>query len=256
MLKIAICGKSRSNPDYTKQVINNLVLKLRCSSRIVSIYSTAELAETISKDPFCYDIMIFDCENPNSYELAGAVRQENLLSSLVFITTENISLHSLLKYRPSGVITDTADAKKIFNGVKTAFSEQRRLQNARKNACFIAKTREKLLKINHTDIDYFENRQRVVTLYGNGGVEQISFYATLENVYESLPKNQFIMCHQSMIVNVSSIKTIDRTNKLILLNCGKAVEISKRHYTEVLTFFESYYMVERCRSNEYDIKVP
>lgn len=240
MLRILIYSENLSVAQFVRKVINNLILKLKCNSQVETYYYYKKITENIMENPFCYDIYLLDGNSEKTYDIAKEIRRNNLLASIVFFINANTQLIDLLKYRPTGVVLNPTQAKDVFNGVKMAFLEQQ----VQKNAGFLVKTREHVFKLDYNRIDYFENTQRVVTVYFNACKEKVSFYATLEKVYESLPKNIFMKCHQSLIVNVGSIKSIDRTNKFIILNCGKKLEISKRHYSEVINFFEAYYLIK------------
>lgn len=239
MLNILIYSDNTKVSQFVKAVIDKLIGKIKCNTRVETPrqpINPETFYAKVEKDPFFYDICLLDCTSEKTYEIAEVIRRNNLKSSIVFLVDENTQVVNLLKYRPSGAIFDAFQVRDIFNGVKTAFLEQQ----LHGTTGFLIKTKEKLYKLPYNTIDYFENTQRIVTVFSNDCLDKVSFYATFEKIYESLPKNIFVKCHQSLIVNVTSIKFIDRTNRVIVLNSGKEIEISKRHYADTIDFFERF----------------
>lgn len=55
-----------------------------------------------------------------------------------------------------------------------------------------------------------------------------------------LPKDVFIKCHQSFIVNMEAVKALDKVNRRFILTSGSTVDISKRMFPEVVEAFQVY----------------
>lgn len=66
-------------------------------------------------------------------------------------------LIQLLKFRPTALITDMTNPRNIFSALKDAYLEIKNISSH-----FVIKTKERIVKVYHKDIDYFDIYQRVV----------------------------------------------------------------------------------------------
>ena len=216
-------------------VVKAVLLRARCSFELSTFHVAEKASLNIEGNAFFYDILILDSEEKESLKLVQMVRKVNNQASILFIVRQVSDLPALLRYRPSGSIFDAGDTKHIVENFRTAYREQMSL-----TSYFTVKTRESLIKIRFGDILFFESSQRVVKLYTAKEKKQYSFYAKLDDVYEKLPKNQFVKCHQSFAVNLMAVERLDRISRQFILVSGHAVDISKRSYTEVSERFEVF----------------
>ena len=65
----------------------------------------------------------------------------------------------------------------------------------------------KLLKINLADIDYIEGMKNYVAFYR--GNQKTLVYASMKDIEERLPQNQFIRVHKSFIIPIAKITGIE-----------------------------------------------
>lgn len=99
-------------------------------------------------------------------------------------------------------------------------------------------TKSKLLHYALYEIDYFESQYRIVHIIKtNGNTETVT--ARLDDVQGLLPRN-FARCHQSFLVNMDNIKSIDKTNKEVHFHSGKSVPSSKKLFTSFLEEYKNY----------------
>ena len=94
------------------------------------------------------------------------------------------------------------------------------------------------MRIDYGSIAYFESRQRIVVMHTHH--QAIEFYAKLSEVFSSLPDSDFVRCHQSFVVNMNLVRTLDKANRLFVLNNGTTIEISKSQYPSVLAEYERF----------------
>lgn len=88
------------------------------------------------------------------------------------------------------------------------------------------------------EIDYFESQYRMVHIVKrNRKVDTIT--AKLDVVQRRLPPG-FGRCHQSYLVNMGHIKSIDRTLREVHFHSGQSVPASKKLFTEFLESFRKY----------------
>ena len=99
-------------------------------------------------------------------------------------------------------------------------------------------TKSKLLHYALYEIDYFESQYRIVHIIKtNGNTETVT--ARLDDVQGILPRN-FARCHQSFLVNMDNIKSIDKTNKEVHFHSGQSVPSSKKLFTSFLEEYKNY----------------
>ncbi|WP_027725588.1 LytTR family DNA-binding domain-containing protein [Tuberibacillus calidus] len=87
------------------------------------------------------------------------------------------------------------------------------LQKARPNETakpainlLMGRTEDRFLPIKFHDIHWISSKQKKTLIHTNHGTYQNKY--TLQHLEEILPKNRFIRCHRSYIVNIESIKEI------------------------------------------------
>ncbi|WP_251614772.1 LytTR family DNA-binding domain-containing protein [Senimuribacter intestinalis] len=92
--------------------------------------------------------------------------------------------------------------------------------------------------IPYSRIYYFEKQKRQVLVRGTGGQVLCSFYGKFEEM-EALPQN-FLRCHNSMIVNMGRVSAIEKSNFLLI--DGSFVSISRTYLQESRLGFTRYCM--------------
>lgn len=235
VLKIVIYNPIREEAVLISNIIKNTLVKAKSSFELSTYMASGNIIKNLNENPYYYDIFILNSDDNNSSIISEILRKHNLQASVIFTSNNLIQIDELLKFRPTGIITETKNQQKIFSSFKNAYKEQNII-----DSFFTIKTREKVVKINYRDIDYFENNQRIVTLHNNLKKEKIDFYAKFDDIYCILPKDKFIKCHQSFIVNMSHVKILDKINKKFILLSGQEIEISKRNLAETVNMLEVF----------------
>lgn len=213
--------------EYTTSVIKNL----KVSCQVYCSLNHEHVRNKLSENIHSYDILILDALDKECLALAQYLRSRNLVSTIIFIARKPFKLHNILIYRPSFIITKMDDVKQIHSALVLAYNEQ---INAR--PYFTVKNKDEFIRINHADILWFESRQRVVILHSKN--QKIYFYGKLSDIHQLLPKEHFVRCHQSFIVNYHMIQRVDRVNRCLYLITGDVIEISKSYYSQVMSYID------------------
>lgn len=233
MLKIIICNSKAKEIQYLLNVIKTVLsnVKTRCE---LTYCSNAEKVLSNQNDSMnLYDIIFLDAQDEQCLYAAKRIRQKNFYVSIIFTADPDQNIFDLLQYRPSAVINDVEDKKQILNALQYAYNEQRQLR-----PYFTVKNKDTLMRIPFSDIIYFESKLRVVVLYTKK--QAIEFYSKLGDVLPLLPQDTFVRCHQSYIVNLAQVNSLDKANRCFNTGLGKNIEISKSYYTEVLSKFDEF----------------
>lgn len=178
---------------------------------------------------FEYDVFVLDALDRKCLEMARFIRKRNLIASIIFVADNAKKIPNIMIHRPSALITKTDNSKQLKDAVLWTYKELITVK-----PYFTVKNKEAIIRVNYVDILWFESRQRTVILHGKK--QEIVFYAKLSEVYELIPKEIFLRCHQSYIVNCNKIRCIDKTQKCIYLTNGEKIGISKNYYQDVISF--------------------
>lgn len=232
-MKILVCIPDMELAQAVFSYVVEIVRKAKFKGEVSKNGDYEMIRQQISANCYEYDIYLLDAIDRNCLEIARYVRSRNLISSIVFVAINANMVSNILIYRPSAIITKMEDLKQLKDAVLWAYKEQ-----IAAKPFFTIKNKDAIMRVNYSDILWFESRQRIVTLHSKK--KEITFYAKLNEVYESIPKDMFLRCHQSYIVNCNMISRIDKTKKCIHLINGKVIEISKSYYQEVISFANQY----------------
>lgn len=94
------------------------------------------------------------------------------------------------------------------------------------------------------NIIYCQCKNAITTFFMNDG-EEISVSTSLKSVENKLKENSFIRPHQSFLVNVKHIRSVQKNAfGELVLNNGKTIAISSRKKTEVLHFLDNLMRIQ------------
>jgi two-component system LytT family response regulator len=197
-------------------------------------YSSRKIIENLNISAYTYDILILNADDDESFVIAKMLRSINLAASVLFTSLVNFPRAEIFKYRPSGFINDLQPST-IIHAFQNAYHEQ----HSKKNV-FMIRTKDSIIKFNHDEIDYFTNNLRTVTLHSITKKTRVDFNAKFEDIYDMLPKDIFLKCHQSIIINMGKIHKIVKSTREFILNSGESIEIARRTLQDAITSYEAY----------------
>jgi DNA-binding LytR/AlgR family response regulator len=91
------------------------------------------------------------------------------------------------------------------------------------------KADHKLYKVQYTDIRYIEGMREYVSFHVPSG--RITALFSLKSLEEDLPKEIFVRCHKSYIINKHLVETLEGNTLTIQ---GKAIPIGQSYKEQVL----------------------
>lgn len=232
MLRIVICSNCADNARQLFDFSRAILKSSRISGELLYTSDHRKVLNNISECANYYDILFLDADDKQCLSAAEAVRSKNLTASLIFICGEN-DLCRIIKYRPSAVIHNISDPEQISDALKFACAEQQRIK-----PYFIVRNKDVLMRINYSDIYFFESQKRIVTAHTLN--KDIEFYAKLDNVQAALPENEFVRCHQSFIVNMNAVSRLDKAERCFYTASGVSIAISKSLYPQVSELYERF----------------
>lgn len=183
------------------------------------------------------DILFVEGTNQaNVLKLAGKLRESNHAASWVYVDGTVDGLCDSLILRPSAYINDSVDAKQIVATIHQLDGYVRRLQ---KQNNFSFKYEREYISIPFSNIAYFESNAKKVMLHLTDQSQIYNFAAKLDDIQEKMPET-FLRCHQSYLVNMEEIRSLDTNERLIILKNNEDVLISRRLCAIAKEQYENY----------------
>jgi DNA-binding LytR/AlgR family response regulator len=104
---------------------------------------------------------------------------------------------------------------------------------------FIIKNKEDLIKVQFSDILYFEADADFVQIYNNSG-GKYKIRSTINGILQKIPPHRFIRIHNSYIVAVSAIKSL--TVDSIRLSDSLELPVSRSYKKDLVKRLDIYNM--------------
>ena len=234
MLRILVCA---ADADKAKQIYLRSIdilkgMKIKVEMAYTNTASAFSEGLNLRNKP--YDIFILDACDPECLKLASNLRRKSLIVSIIFFdAATDPTLKEIVKYRPSYTTLLKEDNSDLDSALRWCCNEQ-----LRAHPYFTVKNKDVQMRIDHQSIAYFESRQRIVVMHTTQ--QRIEFYAKLSEVQALLPSENFVRCHQSYIVNMNRVKSLDKANRLFVLDSGATIEISKSQYSVVVAEYDKF----------------
>lgn len=223
-LKIAICDDDASQRAYLVETVSEWAKKNRHLAEVRQYVDASSFLFDYSEEKD-FDFLLLDIEMPgmNGIELAKAVRSENSMVQIIFITGyyeyfsdgfDVSALHYLIK---------PVDERKLFAVLDKAVDNL-----AYRHRSVLLSTAEGEVKVSLADILYVESENVYIIVHTVHGDYRVR--AALTKFSEQLD-DTFFKVHRSFIVGLKYIKKITRTE--ITMSDGDTVPISRGTYDEV-----------------------
>lgn len=104
------------------------------------------------------------------------------------------------------------------------------------NGVYIITNRKTTRLVPYVDIEYFCSANNKITLFlRNGETEEI--FQSNKMIKKQLTEDYFVTCAKGYIVNLFSIKKINKVNEEILLKSGNIIPISRKKFQHVLKIY-------------------
>lgn len=234
MLRIAIfTGDERRSQDLFARS-QSAAKKLKVQCEISLILRAENILQKLSASSSYYDVYIFDASSEECLRLSERIRRVNVSPSFIFTVKKEFSeLHSIIPFRPSQAIITDGGEEELTEALRFSILEQIRIR-----PYFVVKNKGSTMRIGYGSISYFESNQRKIILHTAKQI--IEFYGKLSDVEDLLPDDTFLRVHQSYIVNMSKVKSLDKIGRTFEMMSGTSIEISKSQYQSAVTKYEEY----------------
>jgi DNA-binding LytR/AlgR family response regulator len=220
LISVAICDDEMLTCLDIKKRMQNIFLKKGVNHNIQTFCSGKELIDSKSK----FDIILLDIKMDalNGIETAKKLRENNCSSILIFITSAPEYVYYAFDVEAFHYILKPIDNTKLTDILCNAINKV--LQS--KNEFIIIQANRQNIKIELSEIIYFEITGRVIKAHSNEAIYE--FYEKLSVLEQKLPNDEFFRCHKSYLINLSYVTSFEKNE--ITLNNTEKIPLSKLRY--------------------------
>ncbi len=233
MFKIAVCDDESYYRKYIEESIVTYMKELSIEHEISVFESGEQLMELTGKMEY-YDIIFLDInmEKIDGIEVAQYIRRFFSKVEIVFVTA--YVSYALEGYKVNAIRYLLKGNKNFIDSLKEAIDAimSKYINKKRLTFSFV----EGNCEIALDNLIYIESKLHKLEFYLME--QQLTMYAKLNSIEESLKIYNFIRIHQSYIVNLKYIETI--SNYKARLITGKELSVPKSKYKDVKDAFILY----------------
>lgn len=238
-MDILICEDDKNHRNLIELIItkyltkNDIAINLALSA--TNPYQLIKYLENNKTSQALYFLDVDLQSDMNGFELANKIRDIDLAAKIVFITN-HVELTSLtFSYKIEAldfIVKDKLEHMnlKIIDCINVA-CERYKLSSHLKEVILLETVNE-TLRVEAEDILFIETSPTPHKIIYHLKDSSIEVYGKIKNI-ESL-SNDFLRCHQSFVVNIKNITSIDRKNKIVHLRANSKCFVSKRYLSKLL----------------------
>ncbi|MCE4956622.1 LytR/AlgR family response regulator transcription factor [Macrococcoides caseolyticum] len=240
-MNIYICEDSIEQLNHVKKIISNYIMIEQLDMTLaLATTNPYELLEKVdqSNDIGIYFLDIDLSSDINGVQLAQKIREKDALGHIIFITSHSELSYLTFKYKVSAldfIIKD--DIAMLDHSIRECIDVcQKRLSaviEREKVDKLEIKSGSQKLFINYDDIIFFESSPNPHRIILHLKHRRLEFYGNLKE-YDDLDE-RFFRCHQSYIINIEHITSIDKKNRLVHFINGETCYISSRKINKIPT---------------------
>lgn len=232
-MNIVICEDDPVQLENIEKIITNYAMIEDNGMKVVLATTNPEdvLAFLKKEQADCYFLDIDLNHEVTGIVLGSKIREEDTISSLVYITTHAEMSYLTFIYKLAAldfIIKDYTDTlkEKVLSTLKEAHRRYLRIGTQKIVPKLQIKTVGRTHNIDFQKVYFFESSPGSHKIIVHLENEHIEFYGRLKD-YENLHK-EFYRCHKSFIVNKRNIKSINSKERIIHLNNGEVCYASAR----------------------------
>ncbi|MCL2865044.1 MAG: LytTR family DNA-binding domain-containing protein [Lachnospiraceae bacterium] len=248
MYKIFLCEDNPIHLERFQKMIRKYIFSKPFEIEMALFTDSSEkLLTYVKANPNLSGLYFLDVdlqEDINGIELAAQIKEYDISSTIVFITTQSELAYLTFHFRVEAMDYITKDhtneeiEKRIIECIDLSY--ERFLKGKHHHIkYFPIKVEDRILNVPYNDILFFEvypdpKVTHRLILYTD--TQTLHFRGQLKNVLALGP--EFFNCHKSIVVNLNKIKHVDKKKREVVLYNGDIVPVSKRKVYELVDVLE------------------
>lgn len=239
LINIGICD---DDMRLCSQIEKDILEYCRSIQQLVNIeiyYNGNKLCQDLKKG-IIFDMLFLDIEldeKCNGIDIGYYIRDKlmNEVMQIVYISSYEKYALELFKNRPMDFLIKPITSEMIYRAVKTGI----RLIN-KNTISFQFKQGRNWNKVYIKNILYFKSKDREVEMVTGSG--KITFYGSLENIYQKLQSYRFFYAHKSYLVNYLHVREFFY-DRLVMSN-KEVIQIAQTRRKSVREIQKEYLLKE------------
>jgi DNA-binding LytR/AlgR family response regulator len=248
MIHVAVCD---DDPNVTASIHRYLKKKdeqLQTETLHISLFdSGADFLMAIEHGAIFHIVfMDIQMDGLNGIEVGQILRKrpdgDDFI--LIYISSHNSYFHEVVQlgtYRFIGKPIKDAELDCVFSRALTQALKYKSVITPR---LFSFKFGGEVQLVRTDDIAYLKNQKRLIALYVWKHTEKSvrilsKFYSTIDEVRGQLPKEQFVQCERSYIVNLNYVQRLRKDEFVLMDECTK-IPVGRTYRDEMKDIFFKY----------------
>lgn len=224
MLYLGICDDEKKHREEIHQMFSRALFAYD-EMEVAYFQSAEEVIEAIEHNQFQVDLLLLDIHMPkkSGLNLAEYIRKNHIDVDIIFITISSEHVFDGYTYQAFTYLLKPLEYPRIKEEVKRYMALKDETQD-----CLHININGRSEKVLLNQVFYITAEGRKVVFHKRDG--ELSAYAKLNDLEETLSEFGFLRCHQSYLVNIKFIQSHARMSLTVAEN---EIPISRRYIESV-----------------------
>ncbi len=229
MIRVFIYHNQMDRLNFLHKTMTKYFQEKRCAFRLVSSGRYSEALRYVKDEGGNMDLFFIDfMDYKQGIRLASCLREKNNNAFWVYVDGGAEHLYQAMLLQPSAYIPEDMSSQELLMTLQRLEQYYQMIQQSN---YFHFKCEGEYVRIPFEEISCFESSAKKVMLKLVKEDKRYYFTAKLDDIEKQLP-DYFLRCHQSYLVNMHMIQSMDMQNHVFFLYSNEEILISRRNYKE------------------------
>lgn len=226
MISVGICDDDKEHRELLREYACKALFQFG-EVQFSDYESGNQVIEEIEKGEFTCELLLLDIHmtGKDGLETAAYIRTHQVDVDIIFITVSAEHVFDGYTYQAFSYLLKPVDHDRLT-------SELERYMKLKEvnSKCLHVAIGGKKVQIFLDRVKYFAADGRKIHVIQRGDEEELSFYAKMGDLQETLEEDGFLRCHQSYLVNTKYVESFSRAEIEV---AGESIPVSRRYVNEV-----------------------
>lgn len=231
MIYIGICDDVKAHRTMMYETAFKAMFEFD-EAEFICYESGTRIIEDIEQNRFQCELLLLDINMPemDGLSVAAYIREHGIDVDIIFVTISAEHVFDGYTYRAFSYVLKPQGKGRLSDELK-------RYMRSKENSpgTLHVNIGGKKVPVFLGRVKYFAAEGRKIFVCRGGGDEQISFYAKMGDLQETLKEDAFLRCHQSYLVNTAYVKSCSRTELVV---GDEVIPVSRRYVEDVRRYFD------------------
>ena len=230
-MRIAICDDNMLDIEIFKERVSGFLKRKGDWRYEIREYRKGNPLIDDVKDGMWFDVVVLDMilENENGLEIAHRLRDAGYKGNIIFWTSDKEHFREAFDVGAVQYAIKGKEYGRVYSAINEILSHMR-------DEVLTFKTHGELRRLEYGKIEYVESKGRSCHIYTTEN-ECFVTIIKLNDIEEELCDKRFLRCHQSFLVNMDHIQSV---NDNFIMESGDTVPIRRRNHNEIKDKYENY----------------